>query len=604
MKDWLEKVVGWGTYAIIFFTPILYFGVNFFSPYTTSKTFFFYGLTEIVFVLWLYLISVKPEYRLPKKIWICFTPLLVFLGWLTIAGISGVRPELSFWSSLMRGTGLITLYHGLALSLVVASLISTKGLSSYGRSLLTWFLNGSFVLALSVWLGNEGLNLSAEFLQKSKGGGLIGNSSLAATYLIFTLFLGLFTLFISGNSRKLRIWITIILLTTISSPLFLGFSARAAVLGIVIGLVFGVLSYLSLSKRNFVRYTSVAFLVLCALVSIFTWKSFVTEDTVLHQKFTESATGNRFVFWDIAKQGLAEKPILGWGPENYSVVYQKYFDPVIFENSNTAEVWNDRAHNIFLELGVAGGYSAIFFYLLFLVSLIIGTHKAFTNSQISRLQFSILISLIVAYILQNLFVFDSLSSLLALSILTAIIFGLNGGLESRSESRKLLPSSFRPYVILFLVIFVLTSLYIFTFLPYKKVTTISEVIGLSLNKRPDHYKDLLHISPVGDGWEIGKIAEDAYLLYSKNIVSIKKDSKLLAYSKVDLGKLLEYLEVVAEKRVYDYRLYLNMSRLYHIYADLAGGVEAKDLTKRALELGFYAKTLSPNDPQVNILLRQ
>jgi hypothetical protein len=302
MKSWIERVIKWGTYFLVCLTPILYFGPGFFGPYTTSKTFFFYGAVEVIFTLWFYLILVESKYRLPKRVLFYFTALFIFLAWLTIAGIFGVRPEVSFWSSLSRGTGLITLYHGLLLTVVISSLINTQGLLTYGKTLLNFFLTGSFILALSVWFGNEGLNLPLEFLQKSKGGGLIGNSSLAATYLTFSIFLGLFALFVPGTSYRLKAWLGVVLLTILSSPLFLSFSARAATLGVLVGLSMGVLSYFLLSKRSVIKYTSLIIILVFMSLSVFTWKSFVTVNTTLHQKFIESTTGIVLFFGKLLKR--------------------------------------------------------------------------------------------------------------------------------------------------------------------------------------------------------------------------------------------------------------------------------------------------------------
>ena len=54
MKNWFEKIVEYGIYLTIFLTPLFYFGGHFFIPYITSKTFFFYGLVEIIFIFWIY----------------------------------------------------------------------------------------------------------------------------------------------------------------------------------------------------------------------------------------------------------------------------------------------------------------------------------------------------------------------------------------------------------------------------------------------------------------------------------------------------------------------------------------------------------------------
>ena len=178
----LDKILKYGSCLLVFLLPLLCFRV-FIFPYITTKFFFFYSITEILSVVWIYTIILDTSYRLSKRQLLYFTPLIIYVLWMTISGFLGANPNFSFWSSLSRGTGLLTLYHCLALSLIISSLVKRNG-KNYLNSLMFWFINGGFVLGLSLWFGNEGFKI---LLSDSNGGGLIGNSSLAATYLIFVL---------------------------------------------------------------------------------------------------------------------------------------------------------------------------------------------------------------------------------------------------------------------------------------------------------------------------------------------------------------------------------------------------------------------------------
>ena len=182
MKIFRENLLNYGSLILVFILPIIYFGNHvFFYSYLVSKMFFFYGLVEVLFAFWIYSIFIDHSYRFSKKIWFYFIPLLTYLTWMTMAGILGADPALSFWSSFSRGTGLLTLYHCIALAFIIASLVKREGLS-FVHKLLRWFLNGGFVLAISTWIGNEGFNL-VSFLRDSYGGGMMGNSSFTGAYL-------------------------------------------------------------------------------------------------------------------------------------------------------------------------------------------------------------------------------------------------------------------------------------------------------------------------------------------------------------------------------------------------------------------------------------
>src|ERR1019366_6418035 len=49
----------------------------------------------------------------------------------------------------------------------------------------------------------------------------------------------------------------------------------------------------------------------------------------------------RFPAWEVGFKAFLENPILGWGPENYSVGFNKHY------NASVGSEWWDRAHNIF-----------------------------------------------------------------------------------------------------------------------------------------------------------------------------------------------------------------------------------------------------------------
>ncbi len=616
MKLFREKLVEYGTYFVVFLLPVLYFGSNRYLSYTTSKTFFFYGCMEVIFAFWLYSLFVDKRYRFSKKALGMFLPFLLYILFLTLSGLLGLRPEASFWSSLSRGTGLLTLYHIFAMSLVVASLVKVNIFSSYTKKLLIWFISGAFILSISIWLGNEGLNLPAEFLQKSKGGGLIGNSSLSATYLIFASFFSIFLITHKDSSKKLRIFLWVFIVFVIFSPLFINIygwlsgdglvvSARGAMIGILLGAIASSFAYLYLSSKKMMRILGIIGLVVSVGVFCVLWINVLKPETQIHKKVTESISESRFVFWDIADKAIKEKPILGWGSENYSLVFQKYFDPSLYlQSDTTVETWNDRAHNIVFDIGVSGGWTAIVLYFIFLSSLVYGIYKAFIGDKITRLQSAVLFGLLVAYFFQNLFVFDSLISLMALSVFTGIIFGLASSNNNEIEKFVLVNNKFKN-ISAFLIVLVFVPIWIFcAWMPVRKSIVFAKVISMPLNTRSDHYSDLLKGSHIGNSFEIGVLADDAYKLYSKNQNQILENPELLKYSKIDIDKFLEFLETVSKDQFYDYRLHLSMIRLYNLKILFSGNQVASGQFQHIISIGEHTRTLSPNDPQVDWAIAQ
>src|SRR3989344_3553367 len=92
------------------------------------------------------------------------------------------------------------------------------------------------------------------------------------------------------------------------------------------------LSYLVLYTQNFVKNSPV----LSRFASI---------------NVEETTTKSRFMIWNMAMQGLKERPILGWGQESFNYVFNKYYDPGMYGQ----EQWFDRTHNIIFDWLIAGG---------------------------------------------------------------------------------------------------------------------------------------------------------------------------------------------------------------------------------------------------------
>jgi hypothetical protein len=114
----------------------------------------------------------------------------------------------------------------------------------------------------------------------------------------------------------------------------------------------------------------------------------------------------RFWTWGSALQGFKERPLLGWGPENFSAVFDKYFDPRHFIPGQNTQTWFDRAHSIFFdyltETGVLGltaflGMWAAFFRFWFLGS-----------RDLHPVLRGLLLALPVGYLVQGMILFDVL----------------------------------------------------------------------------------------------------------------------------------------------------------------------------------------------------
>jgi hypothetical protein len=380
-------------------------------------------------------------------------------------------------------------------------------------------------------------------------------------------------------------------------------SARGATLGIIVMSITAFLAYLFFSEKKIIKTISLIGIFLVPALFSVGWVQLMNPNSLLHQKFVESASSTRFIFWNSAQKVMNEHPWLGYGPENYMIAFQQNFNPQIMITDNPKDVhsdetWTDRAHNIYYDTGVSGGYPAIVLYFLFIFSILYVLGKLQQNHKFSRLQISILAGLIIGYVFQNLFVFDSLHSLVALFVLAGIVFAY----QDFSIKEKYLPfsinSSIKNTLIIFLTVACLVSIVFFTYKPIQKAITYNNIANMWIDKRPSHYADLLQGSAMGDQYDTSHFASIIVTHYAENMVEIENDKQLLPYVENDLSTLSQYLEVIAKKNNTDARLYLSLVDSYIVEISLTDKPYDAVLAKHLFDLLDSAEKLSTANPQV------
>ncbi|MFC1595223.1 O-antigen ligase family protein [Patescibacteria group bacterium] len=340
---------------LLLFTPLIV-AQDLFFPFITGKAFFFRIIVEIIFGAWLSLAILNPEFR-PRKsplLWV----LLAFFSIVVIATIFGADPYHSFWSNFERMEGLVTHLHIFALFVVIAHSF---------KSQKEWFYFFNASLAISLISAVYGLLQSMGKVPIIGGGrpfAFFGNSIYLAVYLMFHLFIA------SALFNKIRItWARITYAVIFLFELFVFFLAasRGAFIGLCSGVVVIALLFLFFLRSKYFRIAGIA-IILCisvlAGVIIFFPESPIVQMSGIFNRLTNISLSSlkddpRIMIWGIAWEGFKEKPVLGWGPENFIIPYAKYYNPNLFGN----EAWFDRAHNMLLEWLVTTGISGFLLYI-------------------------------------------------------------------------------------------------------------------------------------------------------------------------------------------------------------------------------------------------
>jgi O-antigen ligase/tetratricopeptide (TPR) repeat protein len=423
MRDFLK----WLVYGSVFAMPfvLLIVSSSMFFPFITGKNFAFRILVEIGFAAWALLALIDRDYR-PRWSWIT-----VAVASLTVvmffADLFGEYPLKSFWSNYERMEGWITLVHFFMYFLIMGSVLKTEVL--WNR-----FLNTALVAAVIMSL--YALGQIAGVSDVSQGGAWrvdarLGNSSYLGVYMLFHMFIAAW-LFIRTKSTNLRY---------VYGMLFFAFGfillrtgTRGATLGFIGGSVLA-FSYLALMapKRAAIKKWAAGGLLVVIIIAGSLWflrdASFVKESPML-SRFTNISLaegGIRFTIWQVALEGVKERPILGWGQENFSYVFNKYFDPALY----VAEPWYDRTHNIFMDWLITGGVVGLVAYLSILATalwyaqirpVLVRLSKGVTAaSPFSVSEQALLLGLLAAYMFHNLFVFDNLASWIFYAVVLALI---------------------------------------------------------------------------------------------------------------------------------------------------------------------------------------
>ncbi len=201
---------------------------------------------------------------------------------------------------------------------------------------------------------------------------------------------------------------------------------RGAILGILVGLfVTCTLIAIFQRGRKWVRRVAAGGVVVALLVvgSFLAFKDseFVQNQPVLDRfasiSLEEGNAGARLDTWQIGLEGYAKNAktaTLGWGMGNYNYVFNEFYMPAMHDDVE----WFDRAHNVLVEWLVAAGPLGLAAYLaIFAAAVYLIWRDPEEAENFSVLEKSFLTGLLVAYLVQNLFVFDHLVSYLLFALI-------------------------------------------------------------------------------------------------------------------------------------------------------------------------------------------
>lgn len=417
-----------GGLGLVFFIPFIIAGgqlfPNMFFPYITGKNFAFRILIELLFGMYILLALREPKYR-PRASYM-FWAFGAFVVWMGIATVFSVDPAKSFWSNFERMEGYITVLHLFAYFLMVGVVVTAE--RWWDRLFQVSIAAGSLqaLYALGQLLHIGGLTPSSQ--SGARLDGTYGNATYLAVFMLFNIFLTLFMLVRQSHKRDaLTANILYGLALVLQVSVLYYTQTRGALLGFMGGVIIAAI-YIVWKARGgewrMLRKVSLwglgGIAILVVLFFALRQTSFVQHSETLSRLSSISLSSNnaRFQIWNMTYQGFKEKPLLGWGQENFNFVFNKYYQPGMYNQ----EQWFDRAHNQFLDWLIAGGLPA---FLLYISLFGLAVWVIIRSSVLSVPEQAILLGLLAGYAFNNLFVFDDLMSSVYFIILIAFVHGLS-----------------------------------------------------------------------------------------------------------------------------------------------------------------------------------
>jgi len=390
-----------------------------FFPYITTKQIFFNILTEILFFFWLVFIIQYPSYRpfifvkggLKKSL--IPLGLVSFFIIITLSSILGVDFNLSFWGDAERMLGVFHVLHFLAFYFIIITVM---------LSWKDWYALMLVSVAAAAFVSIHALTVIVY--------STVGNAAYVGGYLIFNIYFSLI-LFFRTDKKIFWRWLypaaIILMLFALKNTGVAGAYVGLGSSAILALFLFGLLSR---DKKVKIYILSAAVLSIVLITGIFLYRNNSTVRGVkfLDDVLSEISVGKntfqtRLISWKTAWKDFPAHPLLGTGYGNFAITFDKYFDPS-FYNYTRSETYFDRAHNNLIDIASTSGALGLLAYLSIFAAagyyLVIGYRK----DKIKLHDFVLLISLIIAYFVQNLAVFDSLVTYIPLMAMLGYIYWL------------------------------------------------------------------------------------------------------------------------------------------------------------------------------------
>ncbi len=435
MKQNIVKVLKFLIYTT-FFVPLLVLPTSFIFPFIVPKILVFRSLVTLMIAGYVLLLFINWQEFKPRFSWLSLA-LAAFFASFTISTFVGVDAYHSFWDNHERMLGLFTIFHYVAYYFICSAMF--KNWTEWKRALKVFLVAGSLVMfvgILQIFNPNLLLNQGAARVAST-----LGNPIYVGGYGLFLAFVA-FLLFIKENNRTWKLAEAVACVLAIVGMVFSG--TRGSILGLVVGLGVLILNYIIVLKenkktRNVLSAVAIFGVLLASLLYAFRQTEFVSNipavGRAVNTTYTALKSTARWVAWGVAIESWKEKPIFGWGPNNFFYAFNKNYNPWSL-HFGYGETWFDNAHNIIMNTLAVQGVVGLVVYILIFISgiavLVLAKRKKIIDPHI----LAVAAAFLVAHLVGNVTVFENPTSYLYFMFWLAMINQLTKSAPAPTEIKQ------------------------------------------------------------------------------------------------------------------------------------------------------------------------
>lgn len=433
-----------------------------FFPFVVGKALYARTMIELALLAWVLLAIRYPAYRLPRSRLAGLVGL--YLLAVALATALGVSPQRSIWSNYERMMGLFDMAHWFLLIILVAAMF---------RSWAQWraLLNVNLAVGLTMAL----LGLSEKFafgpvidtfsfLAGPQGaaserlGITLGNPTYVGAYFLVNTIIAVGMLGHSwlrprdvaapraaGRRRRqggreaadgvvstellLRVFWALTAVLGLTMILLSG--TRGALAGLTAAVACFAVAYILWGRVPVIKYACAgvaAFgLVLLAGLTLGSGTPVVKSlaersvmvDRISRVGLDDPSIRGRFDSTTIGLRGAAARPLTGWGPENFTVAYDRYLTPEIVGNAAASF---DQAHNKLVEeLTTKGAIGFLAYMAIWVYGAFVLVRRARAQPTHEQLFTLVAGAALAGYFAQNLFLFDTPGTIVQFILLVAFV---------------------------------------------------------------------------------------------------------------------------------------------------------------------------------------